>query len=109
MSANQGLQTGLESAGLQSAGLDSACLDNAGLDSELIALINDEISLDPSVPVDGATDLLLTGLVDSLGVVQIVEWIEDRTGVEIDPGDVILEHFQTVDFMVAFIARLRAT
>ncbi|MEZ5380124.1 MAG: phosphopantetheine-binding protein [Acidimicrobiales bacterium] len=79
---------------------------DAGLADELIALINDEITLDPSVPVEGSTDLLLTGLVDSLGVVQIVEWLEDRTGVEIDPGDVILEHFQTVDLMVAFMDRL---
>lgn len=76
------------------------------LKSALLTLIDDEISLDPSVPVAGDTDLLLTGLVDSLGVVQIVEWLEDRTGVDIDPGDVILEHFQTVDLMVAFVATL---
>ncbi len=81
---------------------------SADLDNELISLINDDISLDPSVEVEGSTDLLLTGLVDSLGVVQIVEWLEDRLGVEIDPGDVILENFQTVDLMVAFMNRLAA-
>ncbi len=80
----------------------------ADLDNELISLINDDISLDPSVEVQGSTDLLLTGLVDSLGVVQIVEWLEERVGVEIDPGDVILENFQTVDLMVAFMNRLAA-
>ena len=81
---------------------------SADLDNELISLINDDISLDPSVEVEGSTDLLLTGLVDSLGVVQIVEWLEDRLGVEIDPGDVVLENFQTVDLMVAFMNRLAA-
>ncbi len=81
---------------------------SADLDHELISLINDDISLDPSVEVEGSTDLLLTGLVDSLGVVQIVEWLEERVGVEIDPGDVILENFQTVDLMVAFMNRLAA-
>jgi acyl carrier protein len=76
------------------------------LRSELLDLINAEISLDPAVAIEGSTDLLLTGLVDSLGVVQIVEWLESRLGCEIDPGDVILEHFQTVDAMLTFAGRL---
>ncbi len=77
--------------------------DLAALTTDLLALINDELSLDPTMPVEADTDLLLTGQVDSLGVVQIVAWLEDRLGIEIDPGDVVLEHFQTVDAMVAYI------
>lgn len=75
---------------------------------DLLELINDEISLDDTMVVTAETDLLLTGLVDSLGVIEIVEWIEDRIGSEIDPGDVILEHFQTVARMVAFVGRRSA-
>jgi acyl carrier protein len=74
---------------------------------ELLKLINGEITLDPSTPVEGDTDLLLTGLVDSMGVVEIVAWMEDRLGVEIDPVDVVLENFQTVDRMVAFMGRIQ--
>lgn len=72
---------------------------------ELLKLINSEITLDPSTPVQGETDLLLTGLVDSMGVVEIVGWMEERLGVEIDPIDVVLENFQTVDLMIAFLDR----
>ena len=75
------------------------------LRAALIELINTEITLDPSTPVDGDTDLLLTGLVDSLGVVELVGWLEDHLGEEIDPVDVVLENFQTVDRMVAFARR----
>ena len=78
---------------------------SGSLRSELIALINTEITLDPSSPVDADTDLLLTGLVDSLGVVELVGWLEDRLGTEIDPVDVVLENFQTVERMVAFAHR----
>jgi acyl carrier protein len=53
-------------------------------------------------PIEPDTDLLLTGLVDSLGVVLIVNWIEDDLGISIDPGDVVLENFQTVRQMVAY-------
>lgn len=80
----------------------------AQLESELLALINDQISLDPSTSVDPSTDLLLTGLVDSLGVVQIVDWMEHRLTIEIDPVDVVIENFQTVDLMLAYLGRRTA-
>lgn len=72
------------------------------LEHDLVELIVDEISLDPDAPLDAQTDLLLTGLVDSLGVVQIVGWLEDRLAVTIEPTDVVLENFQTVERMVRF-------
>jgi len=70
--------------------------------SRLLTLIRDEVAT-ADEPVEPATDLLLTGLVDSLGVVMIVEWLEDELDIEIDPGDVVLEHFQTVDAMLAYL------
>ena len=75
---------------------------------ELLRMINAEVSFDPSEEITPETDLLLTGLVDSLGVVQIVAWMEDRLGIEIEPVDVVLENFQTVDRMLAFVKRSRA-
>ena len=74
---------------------------------ELLQMINAEVSFDPSEKITPETDLLLTGLVDSLGVVQIVAWMEDRLGIEIEPVDVVLENFQTVDRMLAFVKRSR--
>ena len=69
---------------------------------ELLAFIRTEVVFgDDSLTVD--TDLLSTGLVDSLGVLLIVEWIEDRLGVEIDPGDVVIEHFASVAAMVTYL------
>jgi len=76
-------------------------IDDAFAD-RLLTLVRDDVSTGDE-PVDASTDLLLTGLVDSLGVVMIVEWIEDDLGIEIDPGDVVLEHFQTVDAMLAYL------
>lgn len=74
------------------------------IDERLIKMITTEVSLDPSHRITAETDLLLTGLVDSLGVVQIVGWIEDELGIEVDPLDVVLENFQTVGQMLAYIA-----
>ena len=75
---------------------------------QLITMITAEVSLDPSHEITLETDLLLTGLVDSLGVVQIVGWIEDELGIEVDPLDVVLDNFQTVGQMLAYIERRQA-
>jgi acyl carrier protein len=68
----------------------------------LLAFIADEVALEDG-DVEGSTDLLMTGMVDSLGVVLIVEWIERRLDRTIDPADVVLENFQTVDAMMEFL------
>lgn len=83
-------------------------LNGRDLRDALCAFIDEAVSLDPGVPVRPDTDLLLTGLVDSLGVVQIVSWIESELGVTVEPTDVVLEHFQTVDAMADFVARRMA-
>lgn len=75
---------------------------------DLLAFINTDVSLDPTTEVQGDTDLLLTGLVDSVGVIEIVTWLEEVGGVEIDPIDVVLENFQTVDAMLGLVDRLQA-
>ena len=56
---------------------------------------------DESIQLD--TDLLMTGLVDSLGVVMIVEWLERELAITIDPGDVVLEHFRSVAAMLDYL------
>jgi acyl carrier protein len=53
-------------------------------------------------PIDRDTDLLLSGLVDSLGVVMVSDWIQDRLAIVIDPVDIVLENFQTVKAMTAY-------
>lgn len=72
----------------------------------LTRFIQDEIVIDLTVQPD--TDLLLTGAVDSLGVIRITHWMEEEVGIVVDPGDVTLENFQTVDRMIAYLERSNA-
>lgn len=73
----------------------------AGLEADLLTMIREDITYGEPVAAD--TDLLLTGLVDSVGVIRIVGWLEDRLDTEIDPADVVLDHFQTVAQMMAYL------
>lgn len=71
------------------------------LEQDLLEMIMDEITFGREVLPE--TDLLLTGLVDSIGVIRIVGWMEDHLEIEIDPVDVVLENFQTVSRMIAYV------
>lgn len=63
----------------------------------------------PGLSLSADTDLLLTGAVDSLGVIRITQWLEDDLGIVVDPAEVTLENFQTVDRMVAYTRRCGAS
>jgi acyl carrier protein len=49
-------------------------------------------------------ELLLSGLVDSLGAVRLITFIETELNAKIPPEDVIIENFQSVDAMAAYLA-----
>ena len=72
------------------------------LTEALIGFIQEEIVVD-EVVVTADYDLLLSGAVDSLGVIRITHWMEETTGVVVDPGDVTLDNFQTIDKMAAYL------
>jgi acyl carrier protein len=72
------------------------------LTTALTTFIDDEVSTGFE-PVRPDTDLVMTGLVDSLGVVMIVEWLEEQLAIEIDPSDVVIEHFVSVAAMIDYL------
>jgi acyl carrier protein len=76
--------------------------ESATFTERLIAFIRAEVMLADEA-LEPETDLVMTGFVDSLGVVLIVEWIESGLGIEIDPGDVVIEHFESVAAMVSYL------
>jgi acyl carrier protein len=77
-------------------------LEDATLAVELATFIDEQVS-SGGEPVLPDTDLVITGLVDSLGVVLIVEWLEQRLSIEIDPSDVVIEHFISVTAMIDYL------
>jgi acyl carrier protein len=76
--------------------------------SRLLAFVQAEVCKTSS-PLAGDTDLLLSGAVDSLGVIRITLWMTDELGIDVDPSDVTLENFQTVDRMVAYAIGQKVT
>lgn len=49
-------------------------------------------------------DLLLSGLVDSIGVMRLVAFLEEAAGIRIPPEDVTIEHFMSVAAIARYCA-----
>lgn len=48
-------------------------------------------------------ELLLSGLIDSLGAVRLINFIEGDLGTHVPPEDVVIENFQTLSAMRDYI------
>ncbi len=76
----------------------------------ITTFITDEFlpGADPAeLPAD--YDLLATGVVDSLGLLKVIAWIEDRFEVAIDDLELDPDGFRTVAAIDAFVARATQT
>jgi acyl carrier protein len=72
------------------------------------AVINDyisrEIVQDPSLlPLGNETPLLETGILDSLSLLRLVLFIQERFDTEVDDLDLASEHFASVDAICAYL------
>lgn len=53
-------------------------------------------------------NLLLSGLIDSLGVMRLVNFIEETFQVEVQPEDVTIENFRTINVIADYLQRRTA-
>lgn len=70
----------------------------------LISYIQRELNIDE--PIDGDTELFSTGMLDSVSMVGLIAFVEDNAGVHVQPGDVTLDNFDTIDAILAYAESL---
>lgn len=72
----------------------------------LLAYIRDELVGDPGGPdLAAEADLLGSGLLDSLGMMSLVFFIEQELGVRVPPEDVTIENFVSVAAIESYLDR----
>jgi len=74
-----------------------------GIQSRLIELFRNKLELD--VP-SAETDLMGTGVVDSLTFVELLFHLEIEFGITISNDKLELEHFRSIDSIVAFVEQV---
>ncbi|MBI5302112.1 MAG: acyl carrier protein [Chloroflexi bacterium] len=68
-----------------------------------------ELLLGRAIELRDDDDLLLSGLVDSLGAVRMIAFIETEFKTTIPPEDVVIENFQTLDAMAEYLSKRMET
>ena len=71
-------------------------------DQKLLAYIQNDL-LDGSIEVAADTDLLKTGLIDSLGIMRLVAFLESEFTTTIPAQDLTLENFSSVNTIMAYL------
>ena len=57
----------------------------------------------------GPDDSLLdSGLLDSIGIFELVSFLEDTFGIKIEDESIIPEHFETIALIASFVDKKRA-
>ena len=52
----------------------------------------------------GAADSLLDGgIIDSMGVLEVVQFLEDEYGIEVTDDEMVADHFDSIDNIARFV------
>ena len=62
----------------------------------------------PNVELKDGDDLLVLGIIDSLGFVELVEEVQARYGLTIDDVEITEENFGSIDAIAQFVASKRS-
>ncbi len=82
-------------------------MDNDEIHRLLRAFLDEECGLDTAV-IDDHTLLFTDRHLNSLDILRVVAFIEERFGIAVDPMEVGLETLDTLPLVVAFVARKTA-
>jgi acyl carrier protein len=57
--------------------------------------------------IDDTSDLISSGVVDSLGLMQLIAFLEERLGIKVNDEDVTPDNFESVDAILSFLGKKR--
>ncbi|SNT74724.1 acyl carrier protein [Paracoccus seriniphilus] len=67
---------------------------------DLIRFIRDELNVEEEIAAD--TELFSTAILDSVAMMNIIAFVEEKAEIEVRPADVTLENFDTVQAIVDY-------
>ncbi len=70
---------------------------------KILRFIQEELDEDGVFDIDFDSELLLDGIVDSLGVMRLVGYLEEQTGIPIPAEHITIDHFRTISEIDAYL------
>lgn len=71
----------------------------------LAEFIREELAIGRTKPIQPDEDLISTGILDSLGVLRLVLFIEERFSIKMPDDEVVFDNFQNVATLAKFLER----
>jgi acyl carrier protein len=87
------------------AGVAPPRTDDATVKDALRQFITTQLLMQPNMALGDDEELLLSGLVDSLGAVRLINFVESDLRVQVPPEDVVIEHFQSINAIAAYLSQ----
>ena len=66
------------------------------MNDQIIHFIQTQLLDEETTPLAADDDLLGSGLIDSIGIMKLIGFLENEFDVKIPPEDMVIEHFMTV-------------
>jgi acyl carrier protein len=77
------------------------------LRNELIQFIKTDLGANVAT-VDENTNLIDNGILDSMALMRLMDFVEDRTGIRVPDSEVVPDNFQTVAEIETLVNRIRS-
>ena len=77
--------------------------DATEVEDLVVAFIRDELGEADVEELGRDENLLVSGLVDSVGMLRLIGHLQERLGVEVPPAQLVPDNFRTIRVMAAFL------
>lgn len=67
------------------------------------AYILSDIASDTNLSISEDDDLLGSGIIDSMGIMKLIAFIENEAVVKIPPGEIVIENFMNLNAIEQYI------
>ncbi len=75
------------------------------MEEKIVAYVNDQISSNQTdEKIEAQDDLLGGGILDSLGMMRLISFIETEFGIKVPPEDMTIENFINIETITGYIS-----
>jgi acyl carrier protein len=75
------------------------------IEAQIREFILQNLYFSEDTPIGDEDSFLQTGVIDSMGVMELVSFVQSRFGVTVAPSEVVVEHFDSIRQLAQFIQR----
>lgn len=83
--------------------------DNMDIVADIKTFMKDELRIGNAAALDPEVPLVQQGVLDSIELVQLVQFLETRYGIAVDDTEVVPGNFRTLSRIVAFVEQKTST